>query len=184
MAKTPSPAERIAQAGEQDAAAKAEIAAASAKRLAEFLERPPAERLAGFEERYLTNEDRAKLRRSLAASMPNRGANPVRGFWRAPRIEATIGRARMSPLTILFTLTGASWLAMACWSTPSTVQLGKRGMSMFTTPDGRAVPVALPAGTLLPVVATRDDELLVRLWVERVGYANGSVPRSAVQPTP
>lgn len=184
MPKTPSPAERIAQAGEQDAAAKADIAAASAKRLAELLERPPAERLAGFEERYLTNEDRAKLRRSLTASMPRRGSNPVRGFWRAPKLEGTIGRALMSPLTILFTLTGASWLAMALWSTPSTVQLGQRGMSMFTTPDGRAVPVALPAGTLLPVVGTRDDQVLVRLWVERVGYATGSVPRSAVQPTP
>lgn len=180
MRRPARPGERLEAAKLAAAAAQAEVAASSRKRLAELERLPAHARLEALNDPALEPEERDRLRRSLAPLLA-KTAKPA---------ASTKTPLALHDFTMLL-----NWkiIALAAVIVATAVAAGRsRSERAILTqsaelralmPDGRHAPLSKRGGETV-IISSRDrDTATIRVWRAREGYAFASVPTNMLRIT-
>lgn len=162
-------------AAAQASAASDDVKRISAQRLAEIQKLPTAKRLAHTDDPALTPHDRAKLKQSLRAQLrktPARDSSRVRWTLIPRWVRYNWGKllfGTVGTVAVLF----SGFVAWANTAAPSTLSV--RTTINWLLPDGSRSTTIWEAGTPVSVTSIDGNVAQLRVWIDRQGYARGSV---------
>lgn len=166
--------ERLAGARKRLEHAENEVRRVSEQRLTELMNKSERERFEALDDPDLTKPDRAKLRRSIAASL-RRGRMKLfvvrGGFWwrRVSRWLRYRGPATVAVAAVVIPL---CFLTAVAWRNTGEVFLvPNTGTMDWTLPSGAVEQTTLKIGDRLVVIRRSGKSHLVRRWIPEKGYA-------------
>jgi hypothetical protein len=172
---------QLGQARRDAASAEAAVTSTSAARLRKLMTLPEAQRILKLEDPALTSADRNRLRNSLRSQLRrsrpvsrttlSRIAGPIRILSRGWRRKIVIAAI----LGLLIGPVGYAWQ-----QTGHRVQLVRQTTVLWHLPSGQLGQEIIDAGRRVTVIRSQDDRVIIRAWIEPLGYAEAAVPRHNV----
>jgi hypothetical protein len=155
-----------------------EIKRISERRLAELMKRSQRERFEQLDDPNLTNSDRLKLRRTIAASLRHGKMEMLafRGYFRWRRVlhwirygglTTAVAAAIFIPICILMVIARSNTGQVLI--VPNDVTLD------WTLPSGAGEKASLHVGDRLVVISSSGRSHVVRRWIKNQGYATSQL---------
>jgi hypothetical protein len=166
--------EQLAGAKKRLDDAENEIRGVSERRLAELMKRSDRERFDELDSPDLTNSDRAKLRRAIAARLclgkmelfVSRG-----GFW-WPRLTSWLRYRGATAVAVTAIAAPACFLTALAWRNTGEIFAVPNAVTMdWTLPSGGVEQTTLKIGDRLVVIPRSGKSHVVRRWIPKQGYA-------------
>jgi len=162
--------------------AKEAVRRVSKNRLAELMKLPELERFRQLDDPDLTKPDRAKLRRSIAASLQHGKMKllVLRGGFRWRRVARWLRYRRATAMAVVLAAAPLCFLAAIAWKNTGEVIVLPAPMALdWKLPSGAAERTILAAGDRLVIVSQSSSEV-ARRWIKDEaikdqGYATSPV---------
>lgn len=166
--------EQIAGAKKRLDDAENDVRRVSERRLGELMKRSESERFEALDDPDLTTADRAKLRRSIAASLRHGKMElfVLKGGFRLRRVTQWLRYRGPATIAIAAIAAPVCFLTALAWRNTGDIFVLPNAVTMdWTLPSGAIEQTALKNGDRLVVIRRSGQWHLVRRWIPKKGYA-------------
>jgi hypothetical protein len=155
-----------------------EIRRVSERRLAELMKRSERERFEALDDPDLTTADRAKVRRSIAASLSHGKMEllALRGGFRWRQVTQWLRYRGPATIAVAAIAAPVCFLTVIAWrNTGEVITLPKAITLDWRLPSGAVEQTIVNAGDRLVIVGRSGTSYVLRRWIKDQGYATSRI---------